>query len=200
MHPLDVPTLETPRLRIRRLVPSDLDAVHALRESHEHGPAEAEPERRTIAGRWLAWSVESYERYLELDQPPYGERAIVRADDGALVGLVGIVPSFDDFSCLPSFGGTSSGLRSAEVGLYWMVHAREQRKGIATEAAAELVQFLFESLRVHRVIATTEHDNAASLAVMRKLDMRIERNPDRSAAHPQAVGILDAPPPSIRRR
>jgi RimJ/RimL family protein N-acetyltransferase len=41
-------------------------------------------------------------------------------------------------------------------------------------------------------VATTEHDNLGSIAVMRKLGMRIETNPEGEPEWFQTVGILEA--------
>jgi hypothetical protein len=48
-------------------------------------------------------------------------------------------------------------------------------------------------LRLRRIVATTEYDNAASIAVMRKLGFRIERNPGRAPFFLQVVGIVENP-------
>ena len=63
--------------------------------------------------------------------------------------------------------------------------------GYATEAAAAVVGFGFETLELARIVATTEHRNVASQAVMRRLGMRIETNPDPEPPWFQVVGILD---------
>jgi [ribosomal protein S5]-alanine N-acetyltransferase len=54
-----------------------------------------------------------------------------------------------------------------------------------------MIAFAFRELRVARIIATTEYDNAASMAVMRRLEMRIERNALPDPLWLQIVGILD---------
>jgi RimJ/RimL family protein N-acetyltransferase len=54
-----------------------------------------------------------------------------------------------------------------------------------------MVAYAFAELRLRRIVATTEHDNARSLNVMRRLGMRIERNPRPEPAWFQSVGILD---------
>jgi RimJ/RimL family protein N-acetyltransferase len=41
------------------------------------------------------------------------------------------------------------------------------------------------------MVATTTYDNAASMGVMRKLGMRIEKNPYEEPQWFQLVGILD---------
>src|SRR4051812_1559936 len=44
-----------------------------------------------------------------------------------------------------------------------------------------------------RIVAATEHDNLASIGVMRRLGMRIERNPDPEPHWFQTVGVLFNP-------
>jgi [ribosomal protein S5]-alanine N-acetyltransferase len=60
-----------------------------------------------------------------------------------------------------------------------------------------LVDFAFEQLRLARIVATTERDNAASQAVMRHLGMRMHENALDEPAWFQVVGILEHP--DIRR-
>jgi RimJ/RimL family protein N-acetyltransferase len=100
------------------------------------------------------------------------------------------VPSFDFFGRLSFFGGRADAGRSAEVGLYWALDPAWRGRGFATEAARALVDFAFERLGVERLVATAEHADGASIAVMRRLGMRIERNPSAEPASLQTVGIL----------
>ena len=83
--------------------------------------------------------------------------------------------------------------RVAEMGLFWAIDLEHQRHGYAAEAAQALIDFAFQQLRVKRLIATTEHDNAASIGVMRKLGMRVEKNPFPDPPWLQVVGILGHP-------
>jgi ribosomal-protein-alanine N-acetyltransferase len=64
------------------------------------------------------------------------------------------------------------GPRTHEIG--WVVAPPHQRLGYATEAARALLRHAFETLHLHRVIATCETDNLASVGVMEKLGMRRE--------------------------
>ena len=54
-----------------------------------------------------------------------------------------------------------------------------------------MVSYAFNQLRLRRIVATTENDNARSVGVMRRLGMRLERNPLAEPAWFQTVGILD---------
>ena len=46
-------------------------------------------------------------------------------------------------------------------------------------------------MHLKRIVATTEHENAASIGVMRKAGMRLERNPFADPPWMQVVGIRD---------
>lgn len=78
-----------------------------------------------------------------------------------------------------------------EVGLFWAIDPTQQGRGYATEAARALVAHAFGRLRLRRIIATTEYENVASQGVMRKLGMRVERNPLPEPPWLQIVGVLD---------
>ncbi len=190
---MDVPVLETPRLRVREFDPGDLDAVHRLLDV-DLGPegALSRDERRD----WLTWTVLGYRQLAQLHQPPYGDRAIVLRETGELVGACGYAPVLDALGQIPSLRGGGPerpGLTSAEVGLYWALAPAHRGRGYATEAARALVDHGFARLRLARIVATTTFDNAASAAVMRRLGMRIERNPLPTPPWLQLVGVLDHP-------
>ncbi len=56
-----------------------------------------------------------------------------------------------------------------------------------------MLDYAFGLMRLDRVIATTENDNAASAAVMRAIGMAVERNPYPEPAWFQTMGWIDAP-------
>jgi RimJ/RimL family protein N-acetyltransferase len=187
-------TLETDRLRIRPLAVDDLEACHRLYSDIGWGDPElAEAERRRRTSDWLDWTVRSYVELARLRQPPYGERAVVARDGGDLVGLVGLVPMLAPFAQLPSLGGRPDAPFSAEVGLFWAIAPRVQRRGYATEAGGALVAHAFAHLRLGRIFAGTKHGNAASIAVMRRLGMRIETNPYPDPPWFQVCGVALRP-------
>jgi hypothetical protein len=47
--------------------------------------------------------------------------------------------------------------------------------------------------QLRRIVATTEHDDAASIAVMRRLAMRRERNPLPAPFYVHVVSIIEKP-------
>ena len=195
-----VPTLETKRLLVRPLLETDLAAVHRLYLDIDWVDTSLpQTELYDRHASWLAWTSSSYRELERLYQPPLGDRAVARKADGAMIGLVGLVPSFAPFGQLPGFGGAAKALRTMEMGLFWAISPDAQGQGYATEAAAALVDWAFEGLLLDRLVATTEHDNAASIAVMRRLGMRIETNPQPDPPWLQTVGVLratDRVPPS----
>lgn len=179
-----LPVLRTPRLVIRPLAADDESACRAVL---------APPDEHAFA-RWLTWAVAAPAALADLIQPPYGERAVVLAETGELIGLTGLVPSLGPFA---QFEGAAAGGRwTPELGLYWALAPEHRGNGYATEAVAELCRALFAVCHAQRLVATTEHANAASQAVMRRLGMTLLTNPHREPAWLQVVGVLDAPPPA----
>ncbi|HEX2221045.1 MAG TPA: GNAT family N-acetyltransferase [Candidatus Limnocylindria bacterium] len=184
-----MPPLQTERLIVRPFEEGDLEAVLAVLEVHDAAGREA-TERYVRHGALNAVVL------AELGQPPYGDRAVVLRDSGELVGLAGLVPAYGPFDQLrPVESGRD---RSAprthdrpEVGLFYHLHTERRGRGYATEAARALVDFAFGPLRVYRIVATTERDNAASQAVMGHLGMTLHENPLDEPAWFQIVGILD---------
>ena len=194
---MQMPALTTDRLLIRPVAPGDLQAVFQILDVAIDGAdADSGP---TLAERreWLDWSVRNERALARLYQPPYGDRAVVLRATDELIGAVGYVPCLMPFGQLPGFAAERvagrSRLATAELGLYWAISPRFQGQGYATEAGAALIQYAFGTLKVERIIATTEYDNAASIGVMRKLGMRIERNPEPEPPYLQVVGVLRSP-------
>ena len=187
-----IPPLETERLLIRPFVMKDLDAIHRIMDvcfddgSHVNDAA-ALAERR----EWLQWAILNEQQLARMYQPPYGDRAIVLSQTNQVIGGVGLVPCVDVYEQLPGFGGNHNAKATAEVGLFWAVDPALQGQGYATEAARALIDFLFTQRNLKRIIATTEYDNVASQGVMKKLGMRIERNPLPEPPWLQVVGVLD---------
>lgn len=59
-----------------------------------------------------------------------------------------------------------------EIG--WVLHPNYQRRGYASEAALALLRYGFETMKLHRIIATCQPENQASWGVMEKIGMRRE--------------------------
>lgn len=185
---LAMPVLETERLRVRGFELDDLDVCHQLLDHEAWQTGESRDGRR----RWLEWSVLNYRALAVLAQPPYGDRAVVLRTTGEIVGAVGLVPIIGPLARLPSYGGqTEAEDCQPEFGLFWATRTAHQNQGYATEAARALIAYAFGELRLRRIVATTDYDNVRSQAVMRRLGMRLERNPRPEPVWFQIVGVLD---------
>ena len=149
-------TLTTDRLVLRELREDDRAAVHEYGSDPEvvrympWGP-NSEEDTRVFIERALA-------RQLEDPRTAY-EFAIALRDDGRLVGGCGI----HEFSLAN---------RSAFMG--YCLRRDAWGDGYATEAARALLSFGFESLGLHRMAATCDIENAASIRVLEKVGMRRE--------------------------
>ena len=148
--------LITGRLVLRPFAASDVDAYAAIRAKPEvvsmlPGGAEAGARARADAERLVsAWAGA---------QPGAAPWAVEARENGRLLGHLGLRP-------LPELGGETELLYMLDSG-YW-------GRGLATEGGAAALRDAFGPLGLRRVIALARPENAASLAVMRKLGMRRE--------------------------
>ena len=186
--------LETPRLLIRSFFLEDLPAIHRILEQ-TFGAGDKGTEDSALQERrsWLQWSILNQEWFPKLHQPPYGDRAVVLKTTGELIGSVGYVPLLDVYDQIPELAtaATPSGFTTPEFGLFWVIDPQHQQQGYATEAAQAMIDYAFNDLRIKRVIATTGYSNLASQAVMKKLGMKLARNPTPQPIWLQVVGILE---------
>ena len=193
----EMPTLLTKRLIIRPFIMEDLADIHQLLdiELKEDDTGSEKMETLEERAEWLQWSLLNYKQLAKLNQPPYGDRAIVNKRTARLIGACGFVPCLNAFEQCPNFSyykdTSGPGQYTAEFGLYYAISTNHQRQGYATEAAQALVAYAFNQLQLKRVIATTDYDNRASIGVMRKLGMQVESNPHKEPPWLQVVGVIE---------
>lgn len=180
-----IPALETERLIIRELTMADLEFINDVLNK-SFGSDTSMGERQ----RWLQWTVLGYEMFAMLEQPHYGERAVVSKETGEIIGAVGIVPYLDTFNRVAAFYRTPNALATAEVGLFWAIAPAYQRKGFAPEAARVLMEYLFTREKLGRIIATTGYENLPSQKVMQKLGMTIQHLDEPQPPDQFVVGVL----------
>jgi len=194
---LEMPPLETERLIVRPFVTDDLDDAYRLFdiELNASDLRVDKMESKQERAEWLQWSVLNYRQLAKLNQPPYGDRAIVLKSSGMLIGSCGYVPCLNPFEQMPNIpyhdATGSSGRNTTEFGLFYAISSSHQRRGYATEAAQALVDYAFIQLNLQRIIATTDNDNFGSMGVMRKLGMQVEKNPLPEPSWLQVVGVLE---------
>jgi RimJ/RimL family protein N-acetyltransferase len=143
------PGLLTARLRLRRLRPSDEPDLVALDSDPEvmryvGSPPGARPPAETVARA---------RRRIGSDHGPYGWWRVEGRHDGAFHGLGLLLP-------MPDGDGIEVGYRLGRPS--W-------GQGIATEAAAALVDYALGGQGLPRVVAVVYPDNAASRRVLDKL-------------------------------
>ena len=197
-----IPPLETERLIVRPFTMDDLEDVHQMLDVELADVDFGSEGEKSLLERqqWLQWMVMSYDELAKLYQPPYGERAVTLKQTGQLIGVCGFVPCLNVFEQLPSLSATvidqSARFNSTEFGLYYAFSPSYQRQGYATEAVRAMIDYAFTELGLRRIVATTTYDNARSIGVMRRVGMRIERNPYPDPLWLQVVGILENTPGS----
>lgn len=145
----------TKRLIIRPLVMDDLQAVLAITgtpDTYHYIPEKPmnEQDARSM--------IERGQNHPECDDVP-ADVAVELIETGELVGLL-------------VFCKISHRFRAVEIG--WMFHKAHRGKGYGSEAARALVDFGFSTLGLHRIIATCDPRNMASIRIMEKLGMRRE--------------------------
>jgi ribosomal-protein-alanine N-acetyltransferase len=141
--------LETARLRIRPFAPGDWEAVHAYT---------SQPQVRAYVPEWPETPEQARAFVRENLDEDARVHALVLRDGDQLIGHMAFHPWF--------------GSRTYEVG--WAVDPAHQGHGYATEAAHALIGHGFETLGLHRIVATCQPQNVASVRVMEKLGLRRE--------------------------
>lgn len=142
----------TPRIALRSPTPADAPAfLAAVRAS------------RRLHGRWVSApaDAEAYAGYLaRMQQPGYLAFLVVNADDGSLVGVVNLSHI------------VMGALRSAYLGYY--AFAPQAGRGLMTLGLKAVCRHAFQVLKLHRVEANIQPDNAASIALARRCGFRQE--------------------------
>jgi RimJ/RimL family protein N-acetyltransferase len=149
-------TIETPRLRLRRFTEFDLPAFIAYRND-------------PLIARYQSWEGISEaeasaflqkQKAVQAGIPGQGMQiAIECKETEALIGDCYFLMQEQDE-------------QQAEIG-YTLARAH-QGHGFATEAVSALLSYAFLHLHLHRIIAITDCENGASVALLERLEMRRE--------------------------
>ena len=141
--------LETARLRLRRLRPTDEAALVALDSDPEVMRYVGSPSGVRGPAETLDWS----RKKILADHGRQGWWAIEGRDDGPFHGLGLLLP-------MPAGGDVEVGYRLCRAS--W-------GQGIATEASGALVEYAFGTVGLARLVAVIYPDNRASRRVLEKL-------------------------------
>jgi RimJ/RimL family protein N-acetyltransferase len=123
---------------------------------------------------------------------PFGRLAIVLREDNSLIGMCIFRTGWVDPTVRSLFddceGRPSDPYSTLEVFIGYALSSAHWAKGYATEAVRLLIQHAFTELKVRHVYIETDDKNARSMALMRRIGMRVERN---HASDWQVVGRLE---------
>lgn len=153
--PSPLPVLESDRLRLRPLAPSDAGAIF----EHFHNPQVAaghgivpwdDPSKGEAYIRWYAQALSNSEACRWVITPIEQDRLI------GSIGLHQISPEHYR-------GEIGYDLQPA----FW-------RQGLATEAVRAVLQICFTQIGFHRIEAIVDPDNAASAALLKKVGFQFE--------------------------
>jgi aminoglycoside 6'-N-acetyltransferase len=148
--------LRTGRLLLRRFGDGDLAAFLAYRNDPEVARYQGWP---TPTTEEAARAFIAEQRAADLRGPGGLQIALALADTDELVGDLYLGPALGDE-------------RQATLG--YSLARRWQGRGYATEGARRLLDFVFGALGLHRVVATVDTRNLASVAVLERLGLRRE--------------------------
>ena len=142
--------LETDRLIIRDFTREDATALHEIFGDEE-----------TMVSCEPAYDFEKTEKFLEeFCIGRKGAAAAVRKEDGKLIGYI-------LFKSL----GEDPGEDVYEIG--WIFNRTCWRQGYAYEACSRVLDYAFEELHAHKVMAEAI-DGVKSVSLMKKLGMKLE--------------------------
>ncbi|HLK44535.1 MAG TPA: GNAT family N-acetyltransferase [Acidimicrobiales bacterium] len=148
--------LQTPRLRLRALVPDDAEAMAEYRSLPEvcryvpFHPMTPDDVRDRITGAWSTggWSSDGGVAIL----------GVTLADDVVVGDVMLRLASLDD--------------GVGELG--YVMHPRLAGQGLGTEAAHGVLHLAFDQAGLRRMIARVDTENVASWALLERLGMRRE--------------------------
>ncbi|MCW2967730.1 MAG: GCN5-related N-acetyltransferase [Solirubrobacteraceae bacterium] len=147
---------ESPRLRLRRLRPGDIDDVAAMVADPEQMRFYPAPKSRDEADAWLARNLALYEQH------GFGTWCLEALPDHSFAGYCGLRPLALD--------------GRQEIELAWHVEKTHWNRGLATEAALMAARLGFERFGLQRLVAIIHPDNGPSRRVAQKLAMTQERS------------------------
>ncbi|MES4890965.1 GNAT family N-acetyltransferase [Streptomyces sp. NPDC096012] len=149
--------LTTARLSLRLFTPGDADDLYAYQSlpsvaRYLYRPAHTRERSEQVAAEraaQTAWRADGDKLAL----------AVCRRDEPGVLGEVSLA---------------LANARAAQAEIGWTLDPRHQGHGYATEAAAALAGFAFDTLCVHRLYARLDVENTGSVRVCERLGMRRE--------------------------
>ena len=180
----DTDRLESARLVLRRITPDDLPfftRIHALPEVAQHLYPGGRPKSPEETAKWLQYTLASYE------QLALGYLAVVRKEDGALIGRCGVMDLVVE-SAAPAHGirrgwfgreGAPAGVAlTFECELGYTLDPAVWGQGFATEAARCVRDYARDVLGWSYAISAILPQNARSRRVAERSGARVDGQMD----------------------
>jgi len=167
MDSLEIPTLETDRLRLRPFLDSDIDEYAALNADPEVMRHMGGPWDRGRSWRHMAFLIGHWHLLGN------GTWAVTEKETGAFLGRIG-------FSEPEGWPGCE---------LAWALGRRWWGFGYATEGARAALDHAFNVLHKDRVISLINPENHASLRVAGRLGQRLQGRVDHHGREMLCFGI-----------
>ena len=149
--------LETDRLILRHLLPTDLDSLYTFYSDEEvrryfpEGTLTYQETREE-----LEWFQNGHPEHPEL-----GLWATILKETNQFIGRCGLLPWTIN--------------KRPEVEVAYLLGKEYWGQGLGTEAARAIVQYGFETLGLSRLICLIDRDNQASIKVASKIGMTFEK-------------------------
>lgn len=149
---------QSDRLIFRAWQDGDLESFHAIN---------SDPQVMRYVGDGQVWQIGRTQQFIEsasemLDRSGVCQWALVDRTSDCLIGFCGLVDGAD----VPEIG--------------WRLARDYWGRGFATEAANAILNHAKDVLGISRVMATVQTENAASVRVIEKLGMTLDRTVQRN--------------------
>ena len=148
MEGISMLPLETKRLIIRPTNMRDVSSIHEMLNCKE-------TMKFFVEG---VYSKEKVNEFINRNHKETHHFTILLKSSNRIVGKLSYNPWFMK--------------RTKEIG--WIIFKTAEGNGYATEAAKAIIKYAFETEKIHRLVATCQPENIASIRVCEKLGMRLE--------------------------
>jgi RimJ/RimL family protein N-acetyltransferase len=154
-NPIPVP-IKTPRLLLRRLQTSDYkDLLEFMGDEEIYAYMRGTPQDEPGVLRWL-----ERDQFAKLTSKDAAYNlGIQQQEGGKVIGDINL---------------WLTGEERMQANLQVHVNRKFQRQGLGTEALKELLEFCFDGLHLHRVMAACDSRNVAAVRICEKAGMRKE--------------------------